>query len=512
MSMLGRITVDAWRKIDEEWIERTHGERFDWRPLVALVTVAVALTFWYYYSGVDAFFKYFPDRWRSATGLAQSQVWTTAVYVGSLVLVPLLVLAAVPGQRAGDYLRASVRVFRRMWPYLFLIAIALPGILLLTDSHDVIKLYPFKVFTQREPANRLVWLALVAVQMLSVEFFFRCFLLRALTPRFGSSAIFAMIVPYSMLLYGNPVKESALAIVASVFFSTAILRDASLLRGSKTVTDKGTAASPRELPFVLRWLRELSIGSWRHIDNEWIEPHRGKAYDWRPLIVLGTVAISLLLQETYGDRGTFQRVFPERMAGDYGVLESFAWWSGWRVFGYVILPVIAICLMPGERVRDYFISFKNLIKHLWIYLGLFALVLPAVLISAQSDSFLRTYPFYKLANRSAFDFWAWQALYAVQFLSLEFFFRGFILKATAPRLGSGATFVMVVPYCMIHFGKPMAETIGAIIAGTVLGTLALRTRSIWGGVLIHVGVAVTMDLLAVSQCPPADSGLQCPRH
>lgn len=263
---------------------------------------------------------------------------------------------------------------------------------------------------------------------------------------------------------------------------------------------------------VLALLRRLSVDSWRVIDDEWIEERSKKSYDFRPLIVLVTVCVSLTLQEYYGDRGKFAEYFPERMGGEYGQLESFAWWSGWRFFGYVVLPMLAIALMPGERIRDYFISFKNFLKHLWIYVGLFALVFPAVIVAAQADSFLRTYPFYKLANRSSFDFWAWQAIYALQFLSLEFFFRGFILKATAPRFGSGAIFVMLVPYCMIHFGKPMIETLAAIIAGTVLGTLALRTRSIWGGVLIHVGVALTMDLLALSNCPPAESGLQCLRH
>lgn len=265
---------------------------------------------------------------------------------------------------------------------------------------------------------------------------------------------------------------------------------------------------------LFTFLSSLTVGSWRHIDQEWIEPVRSKdqPFDWRPLIVFVTVCVSLTLQEYYGDRGVFAQYFPERYASKYGELQSFAWWSGWRVFGYIVLPIMAIWMMPGERVRDYFISFKGLIGHLWIYVALFALVLPAVVVAAQSDSFLRTYPFYKLANRSAFDFWAWEALYVVQFLSLEFFFRGFMLKATAPRLGSAAVFVMLIPYCMIHFGKPMSETFGAIIAGTVLGTLALRTRSIWGGVLIHVGVALTMDLLALSNCPPAESGLKCPRH
>jgi membrane protease YdiL (CAAX protease family) len=66
---------------------------------------------------------------------------------------------------------------------------------------------------------------------------------------------------------------------------------------------------------------------------------------------------------------------------------------------------------------------------------------------------------------------------------------------------------------MIHFdGKPMPETLGAIGAGLILGTLAMRTKSIWGGVLIHMGVALTMDVFAVSQCPGADTGLPCKSH
>ena len=68
---------------------------------------------------------------------------------------------------------------------------------------------------------------------------------------------------------------------------------------------------------------------------------------------------------------------------------------------------------------------------------------------------------------------------------------------------------MIVPYCMIHYGKPLPETLGAIGAGLMLGTLAMRTRSIWGGVLIHVGVATTMDVLALRGCPPMGSGKFC---
>jgi membrane protease YdiL (CAAX protease family) len=58
---------------------------------------------------------------------------------------------------------------------------------------------------------------------------------------------------------------------------------------------------------------------------------------------------------------------------------------------------------------------------------------------------------------------------------------------------------MMIPYVMIHFDKPILEVFAAIIAGIVLGTLAMRTRSIWAGFLIHVSVALAMDIAAIWQ-------------
>jgi membrane protease YdiL (CAAX protease family) len=224
--------------------------------------------------------------------------------------------------------------------------------------------------------------------------------------------------------------------------------------------------------------------------------------------VLVTVAASLALQDYYGDRTRFDEYFPQLAHHHYVELLAFAWWVGIRVAGFVLLPIVAIVAMPGERLRDYFLGVRGIGKHIWIYLALYALVAPAVVVASGTRSFALTYPFYKLANRSAFDFWAWEVMYALQFLALEFFFRGFMLKALRARFGYGAIFVMTVPYCMIHFGKPISETLAAIVAGTVLGTLAMRTRSIWGGVFLHVAVALTMDLLAVAHCPPP--GQRCP--
>ena len=75
--------------------------------------------------------------------------------------------------------------------------------------------------------------------------------------------------------------------------------------------------------------------------------------------------------------------------------------------------------------------------------------------------------------------------------------------ATAIAIGMGqvmgrlAVWVAMVPYCMIHYHKPLPEALAAIVAGLVLGEVAQRTQSIAGGVIVHIGVALTMDMLVL---------------
>ena len=260
---------------------------------------------------------------------------------------------------------------------------------------------------------------------------------------------------------------------------------------------------------VRGWIRAVSIDQWRAIDRETVRaPGDAGTTSVKIMVILVVVAVSLTLQEYVGSHDAYLRFFPNT-GSKYWELWGFAWWSGWRVLGYVVIPMITLAFLPGEKIIDYHVSFKGFWKHLWIYAVMFACILPVVVIASTTEAFRHTYPFYRMANRSQVDLWSWQALYAAQFVSLEFFFRGVPLQGLRRHLGANAIFVMIVPYCMIHYGKPMPETLGAIGAGLILGTLAMRTRSIWGGVMIHVGVAVSMDVLAMRACPPMGSGKFC---
>ena len=175
-----------------------------------------------------------------------------------------------------------------------------------------------------------------------------------------------------------------------------------------------------------------------------------------------------------------------------------AFWVGARVVFYFFVP-LGTLLALGRHPGDYGLRLRGARHHFPLYVGLAVVMLPLVIAASFTAAFQRYYPFYDYAGESLRGFLTWEALYAVQFITLEFFFRGFLLFALERYIGVYAIFVMVIPYCMIHFGKPFAEVLAAIPAGVVLGALALRTRSIWPGALLHIVVGWSMDALSLLQ-------------
>ncbi len=264
--------------------------------------------------------------------------------------------------------------------------------------------------------------------------------------------------------------------------------------------------------------RHFFLDTWRQMDREAAlereqRAESGKGYDFRPLVALLLGAVCLSLMEYFGGSRALYDLLEKLRNGSepdslwhtlpnspFFGLVRYVWWSGWRVLGYMAIPIVAIWIMRG-RVRDHGLATKGFWEHAWIYGLAYLVVLVCVVVVSFSGEFSSYYPFYKQSSRSWFDFISWELLYAAQFFALEFFFRGYWLKALKPMMGSHAIFAMVVPYCMIHFGKPFVETLGAVIAGVVLGTLAMKTRSIWSGFLIHVSVAVSMDVASLLQGP-----------
>jgi membrane protease YdiL (CAAX protease family) len=271
------------------------------------------------------------------------------------------------------------------------------------------------------------------------------------------------------------------------------------------------------IPFLLVILPALwwfFRDTWKELDDDatrWrVEGAAKGEADFRPFVALAMCAVILTLQEYYGGRNYFdQSIRPWLSRLDsahpktfrlmkYDELYGFGWWVLSRVGGYVVPFAVWKIWFRRDSLLDMGLRTRGFFKHAWIY-GLFLVfVLPTMLVVSRQPDFGTYYPFYKGSSRSWFDFLTWEAMYFVQFFALEMFFRGFWLGALRRSFGSGAIFSMAVPYCMIHFGKPFLEANGAIVAGIALGSLSMRTKSIYQGFFVHITVAGLMDWLALS--------------
>jgi membrane protease YdiL (CAAX protease family) len=231
------------------------------------------------------------------------------------------------------------------------------------------------------------------------------------------------------------------------------------------------------------------------------------AVDRRSLIVFVAATVLLVVFEYWGLPARFEGSSLHGSVADalgpgyrpYFSLLPYQFWGVSSLVIRVLAPVVIIVLVLRENPRDWGFRIRGQWDQLRPYAIALLVMVPVVYVVSALASFQAKYPFYELASAGGWHFWGYHLFYGLQFLGLEVFFRGFLLFGLYRRLGYYAIPVMVIPYTMIHFGKPVPETFAAIIAGFVLGYLALKSRSVLWGWAVHWGVAITMDLMVIGR-------------
>ncbi len=181
-------------------------------------------------------------------------------------------------------------------------------------------------------------------------------------------------------------------------------------------------------------------------------------------------------------------------------LPALSYWIFVLMLFYFIIPALIIKFIWKKRLSDYGLNFK-IEKDFWkIYLQCAVIMIPLVYAVSLTEGFSSKYPFFRVFDNQpyfSYTLLVWELIYFFQFFGLEFFFRGFLVQSLKPVLGIYSIFMMTIPYCMIHFGKPPLESFAAIFAGVFLGWLSYKNNNIWLGLLLHCTVAFEMDILAL---------------
>ena len=166
----------------------------------------------------------------------------------------------------------------------------------------------------------------------------------------------------------------------------------------------------------------------------------------------------------------------------------------WPLKLLVVLISVLIIGYAGKYPKPLFgTGLKN--ANLQPYFILLVLMIPLLLVSGMSDDFQKVYPKLQLVGYP--DSWPkilfFEICYGIDFFTIELFFRGFAVLAFIKYAGKNAILPMAVFYCAIHFGKPLAECISSYFGGLILGAIVYNTRSIWGGLVVHLGIAWMME-------------------
>ena len=199
---------------------------------------------------------------------------------------------------------------------------------------------------------------------------------------------------------------------------------------------------------------------------------------------------------------------------DYLEMRSvslFLWCTKGLVFQLPVL--ILLRLWIDRKVKGLYgiCRGNHLVKsYMWLYL----IVLPILIVTAFTPDFLSYYPICKPWNFSADTALASEGLFGLPvginllmleiayistFFMVELVYRGAFVIGMGTAIARSAVLPMVAVYVALHFGKPVLETISAIFGGFALGALAYQSKHIWGGVIIHMGIAFAIEVIRLLQ-------------
>jgi len=233
-----------------------------------------------------------------------------------------------------------------------------------------------------------------------------------------------------------------------------------------------------------------------------------RTLDKKPLIIFLSVAVLQTVSWYYASRGFFRtNIFPENSLYEHIYLVEYLYWFFADFITLGILPLLIILFLLKEKPRNYGIQFGDY-KRGFLYSGIFLAVMAVILwfVSSQSE-FALVYPHYLYARNNWNIFLIYEIGMLIYMAGWEFIWRGFTLFGLIEKFGYYAILIQMIPFVILHNGKPPLETFSSILGGLALGILAYKTRSVLYCIIIHFGIMFTIDFISVLRYRTSDYGV-----
>jgi membrane protease YdiL (CAAX protease family) len=151
---------------------------------------------------------------------------------------------------------------------------------------------------------------------------------------------------------------------------------------------------------------------------------------------------------------------------------------------FAVLPILTIIILRRNPL-DFGLRLGNF--KVWSFYVIASLIVALPILYIASRSSLLT-EYYTIRQ---FDVVKYCLETTVFLFSWEFLFRGFLLFGLKEKLKESSLLVQMIPFVLLHFGKPEIETISTILTGIYFGYVAYRGNSYWPAFIIHLFINIS---------------------
>jgi len=152
---------------------------------------------------------------------------------------------------------------------------------------------------------------------------------------------------------------------------------------------------------------------------------------------------------------------------------------------YIILPAFTILIILRKNPLDFGLRFGD--YKLWgFYVAITVLIaIPVLYIGSLFSSVGQYYT-------KPFDYYGFFTQMVPLLFAWEFLLRGFLLFGLKERFKEGSILIQMVPFVLLHIGKPEIEILMCIPMGLWFGYIAYRGKSFWPAFITHTFINFTL--------------------
>lgn len=176
-----------------------------------------------------------------------------------------------------------------------------------------------------------------------------------------------------------------------------------------------------------------------------------------------------------------------------------------RFITYLLPILFYYIFFEKENHNFYGLKLKGSDLKPYLFM-MFGVMMPLIILVSFTQDFQEAYPVYNMSQYKdqlpgtyVQQVLVFETLYLFDFSYIELLFRGIMIHTLYKYMGVECVLAIATLYCTFHFGKPVVETASSFLGGTILGLLSLRTQSLYGGIMIHAGIALMMEAASFAQ-------------